>query len=137
MPNNRVFTRVSAAVVAAVSVTACATSPSHIDAAHVSSDKYAAYDCDQVRNELLRVSDRTRKLSEGQRFQAVTDPVVFGVGVAVFWPALFLLAAPDHEDEISRLKGRYEALETSAIQKKCPIAEELAAARAPAALARR
>lgn len=122
---------------AAASVSACATSPALIEPAHVSSDKYAAFDCDQVRNELLRVSDRSRKLSGGQRLQAVTDPVVFGVGVAVFWPALFLLAAPDHEDEISRLKGEYETLETTAIEKKCPIADELAAARAPAALARR
>ena len=132
------LSRLAATLLAAsVSLTACAASPALIKPAHVSSDRYAAFDCDQVRNELIRVSDRSRKLSGGQRFQAVTDPVVFGVGVAVFWPALFLLGAPDHEDEISQLKGEYETLESTAIEKKCPIADELAAARAPAALARR
>ena len=52
-----------------------------------------------------------------------------GVGLLLFWPALFILAGSDHSDELARLKGEYEALETAAIQKKCDIARQLQVAR--------
>lgn len=52
-----------------------------------------------------------------------------GVGLVLFWPALFFLAGDDRSDELGRLKGEYEALETSAIQKKCDVAPELQLAR--------
>lgn len=44
------------------------------------------------------------------------------VGLVVFWPALFVLAATDdHSAELGRLKGEYEALERAAHKRKCAI----------------
>ena len=42
-----------------------------------------------------------------------------GVGLFLFWPALFFLAGEDKEDELAQLKGEMEALEEAAIDKKC------------------
>ncbi|WP_200241917.1 hypothetical protein [Lamprobacter modestohalophilus] len=52
-----------------------------------------------------------------------------GVGLVLFWPALFFLAGGDKKDELARLKGEYDALEQAAIQKDCMIASELRDAR--------
>jgi len=52
-----------------------------------------------------------------------------GVGLVLFWPALFFLAGSDKKDELARLKGEYDALEQAAIQKDCMIASELREAR--------
>lgn len=39
-----------------------------------------------------------------------------GVGLVLFWPALFFLAGDDQKEELARLKGEYEALEKASIQ---------------------
>jgi len=52
-----------------------------------------------------------------------------GVGLVLFWPALFFLIGDDKKEELARLKGEYEALEKIAIQKDCNIADELQEAR--------
>ena len=42
------------------------------------------------------------------------------VGLIVFWPALFLIAAgKDKEAELASYKGTYEALEQAGIKKRC------------------
>ena len=62
---------------------------------------------------------------------ATKDAVAMGVGMVLFWPALFFLAAGDDKQaELANLKGQYEALESAAIQKNCTIAPELLAAKA-------
>jgi hypothetical protein len=43
-----------------------------------------------------------------------------GVGLFLFWPALFLLSESDHREELGRLRGEYEALQQAAIEKQCP-----------------
>lgn len=58
-----------------------------------------------------------------QKKQADTDAVAMGVGLVLFWPALFFLAGDDQKEELARLKGEYEALQQAAIQKDCEIAQ--------------
>lgn len=42
-----------------------------------------------------------------------------GVGLVLFWPALFFLAEGDKKEELANLKGQYDALDQAAIQKRC------------------
>lgn len=120
---------VTAALSASI-LAGCASSPDRISAAYVSPIQYSGYDCDQVRSELMRVSGRVREVAGAQKQQANSDAIAMGVGLVLFWPALFFLAGGnDRKEELSRLKGEYDALEQAAIQKSCPVAAELRAGR--------
>jgi hypothetical protein len=115
----------------AAQISACASLPDRVGPSHISSSavRYAEYDCDQVRQEMARVDVEARKVAGVQGRLAVQDFVVFGAAVTTFWPALFLLAGDDKEDELGHLKGKQVALEKVAIEKRCPVAEELARSR--------
>ncbi len=117
-----------AALVSLSVLSACATAPDRIQASYVSPMQYSGYDCDQIRQELMRVSGRVREVAGAQKRQSNSDAIAMGVGLVVFWPALFFLAGgSDRKEELARLKGDYDALEQVAILKKCPVAEELKA----------
>lgn len=48
------------------------------------------------------------------------DKAIMGVGLILFWPALFALGGTKQQEaEFSRLKGEYDALQQAAIAKKC------------------
>jgi hypothetical protein len=118
--------KVVAALVALSVLSACATAPDRIQASYVSPMQYSGYDCDQIRQELMRVSGKVREVAGAQKRQSNSDAIAMGVGLVIFWPALFFLAGgSDRKEELARLKGDYDALEQVAIQKKCPVAEEL------------
>lgn len=121
--------RTIAATLSAIAVTSCASSPDKITAAYVSPLQYGAYDCDQIRAEMIRLSARVREVAGVQKREANKDAVAMGVGLVLFWPALFFLIGSDQKEELSRLKGEYDALESAAIQKKCPVAEEIKVSR--------
>lgn len=106
-------------------LSACSTAPDKISANYVSPLQYANYDCIQTREELLRVFSRVNSISGMQSTRAKNDVLAVGVGMVVFWPALFLVAGGDLKTELASLKGQYEALSKVAIEKRCPIAAEL------------
>ncbi|HEY9235117.1 MAG TPA: hypothetical protein VIP08_08790 [Phenylobacterium sp.] len=122
--------RIITALTCAAFVAGCATKSDKISASYVSPLQYGAYDCDQVQAEMIRVSAKVREVAGAQDKQAKNDQVAMGVGLVLFWPALFFLASGDRKEELSRLKGEYEALESAAIQKKCPVAAQIEAAKA-------
>lgn len=107
----------------------CASSADKISPAYVSPLQYQHYSCNQIRSEMIRVSRRVNEVAGVQDHQASKDSVALGVGLVLFWPALFFMIGKDKEEELARLKGEYEALEQSAIQKDCDVAAELQAAR--------
>jgi hypothetical protein len=110
----------------------CASSPDKIQASYVSPLQYGGYDCAQVQMELGRVAGRVREVAGAQKRQANNDSVAMGVGLVIFWPALFFLAGGnDRKEELAGLKGTYDALTESAIQKKCSFAGELQQTQAP------
>lgn len=118
--------KIIAVVLSAAMLTACATAPDRIQGSYVSPMQYSGYDCDQIRSELLRVSGKVREVAGAQKRQSNNDAIAMGVGLVLFWPALFFLASgSDRKEELARLKGDYDALEQAAIQKKCPVAEEI------------
>ena len=107
----------------------CASSPENVEAQYVSPMTYQSYDCDQISLEMDRIAVRVREVAGKQEDAATRDAAATGVGIILFWPALFFLAAGDHSDELGRLKGEQEALETTAIQRKCAFAPDIIAAR--------
>jgi hypothetical protein len=98
----------------------CATPAKDIPAQYVSPLIYDKYDCEQIGAELSRI---TRKVSEtGARAddRASSDSGTMALGLILFWPSLFFLDNDGPEvQEYGRLKGEYEALEQTSIQKKC------------------
>lgn len=119
-----------AASCAALMIAGCATNSANVTAQYVSPANFSSLNCEQVREELLRVSARVRQVSGQQDRKATNDAVATGIGIIVFWPALFFLMSDDHAAELGRLKGEYEALEHTARTKQCAVAAELSAARA-------
>jgi len=115
---------------AAAVLAGCATSPHNVQQTYVSPLPYMRYDCDQLGAELTRVNSEVDKAMQAQQSVATGDAVATTVGLLVFWPALFALAAtPDHSAELGRLKGERNALEEAAIEKDCPGVSGLASAR--------
>jgi hypothetical protein len=101
-------------------IAGCATAGKDIATAYVSPIQYSNYDCDQLRQELARVQGRVGQLSGRLDEAASNDKAITGVGIILFWPALFALGGTKQQEaELSRLKGEYEALEISSTNKKC------------------
>jgi hypothetical protein len=69
------------------------------------------------------------EVSGQQKKEATKDAVALGVGLVLFWPALFFMIGSDKKIELGRLKGEYDALEQTEIKKDCTIAAQLEEAR--------
>lgn len=112
--------------IAVVLMGGCASHPDKIDAAYVSPLKYQGYDCDQVAMEMDHVGNRTTKLHSRLKAERDADNWQMGVGLILFWPTLFLLEGGDGPEaaEYAQLKGEYEALRETSVQKKCTIAHK-------------
>lgn len=104
-------------------LTACASNPDKIDAAYVSPLKYKDYDCDQVAMEMDYVGERTTKLYHRLKKERNNDNAQMGIGLVLFWPALFFLEGGDGPEaaEYAQLQGEFEALRENSVQKKCAI----------------
>jgi hypothetical protein len=102
-------------------LTACASNPDKMTAVDVSPFQYQNYDCDQIGVESSRIQKKINTLYSQLKKEANADAVQMGVGLVLFWPALFLLEGGDGPEavEYRQLKGEYEALRKISIQKKC------------------
>lgn len=107
------------ALSAALTVSACASSPENVRSQYVSPAQYASYDCSQIEQDLREISQHVHELTKEQRRRADQDAWTTGVGVVVFWPALFFLMRGDKADDLARMKGEYDALVTSSRRKDC------------------
>lgn len=107
----------------------CATRPENVSASYVSPLQYHAYDCEQIQGELLRVNRHVTEVTGQQQNTADRDAVALGVGLVLFWPALFFMVGGDKSEELGRLKGEYDSLEQVAVAKKCDVSTQLAQAR--------
>ncbi|MBW8311992.1 MAG: hypothetical protein K0M64_08120 [Rhizobium sp.] len=71
---------------------------------------------------MSRVSRRVGELQASIDKNAKQDKVATGVGLVLFWPALFFIDGDTPEAaEYARLKGEFEAMQTAASQKQCSI----------------
>lgn len=114
---------------------ACSTASKDISAAYVSPMQYQAYDCQQLVAESQRIQSRYQELGGRLDQAASNDKALVGVGMILFWPALFALGGTKQQEaEYARLKGEYDAVHQTSIQKRCG-AQQAAAAPAAAASA--
>lgn len=97
----------------------CSTSPEKIQAAYVSPLAYQSYNCGQLGAEMSRINNRVQGAASGQQSESTKDAAAMGVGLVIFWPALFFMIGDDRKEELARLKGEAEAVEQAAIQKEC------------------
>ncbi|MCB2100040.1 MAG: hypothetical protein KDE22_04175 [Rhodobacterales bacterium] len=104
-------------------VGACASQPDDIQTSYVSPVFYKDFDCEQISLELQRVTHRANELRNSLKSTADADAAQMGLGLILFWPALFLLEGGDGAEasEYARLKGEKEALEQAAVRRKCDI----------------
>lgn len=103
-------------------VASCASKPSDIEAAYVSSTLYESLSCDRLREEATVVSSRAVAASGVQQKKADNDALAVGVGLVVFWPAVFFAKGDGASAaEVSRLKGEMKAIETASIKNNCGI----------------
>lgn len=123
----------------AVGLVGCATSSKEVATVYVSPMQYQPYDCEQLAAEAARIQSRVSALGGRLDSAAQNDAALMGVGLILFWPALFFLGGTkEQEAEYGRLKGEYEAVQQASIAKKCsplPSAAEAAASAASAAMA--
>jgi len=99
----------------------CATASKDISANYVSPMQYQSYDCEQLAGETQRIQGRVNQLGGRLDEASSNDKVIMGVGLILFWPALFALGGTKQQEaEYARLKGEYDAVQQAAIVKKCP-----------------
>lgn len=107
----------------AAAISGCASSPKDIKTSSVSPLLYKDSSCDQLYAEGDRTSRKVNELYTSIEGRATSDAVATGVGLVLFWPALFFIKGDSPESaEYARLKGEYDAVEKTAIQKNCNMA---------------
>lgn len=112
----------AALVAVAVALAGCATASNSIATAYVSPLQFQSYDCQQISAEMLRINVRVNQLAGRLDQAASNDKALVGVGMLLFWPALFALGGTkEQEAEYARLRGEYEALQAVGNQKKCTL----------------
>lgn len=123
------FSAAVAVLAASVVLASCAKKSQNITASYVSPLQYAHFSCDQLTAEAASLSSRVAAASSAQDSAAQRDKIATGVGIVLFWPALFFLAAGDDGEELARLKGEFQAVEREAIAKRCGLAAQIQTSR--------
>lgn len=115
-----------ALAVASTFLLGCASNPDKIAASYVSPYKYKDYDCDQIMLEMDYISKSTVRLYQSLRKTQQNDQAQMGIGLLLFWPALFMLEGGDGPEaaQYADLKGEYEALRKASVKSKCEIDHE-------------
>lgn len=110
---------VSGMLILAASVAGCAKNANQITASYVSPARFSNMSCDDLNVETNRLAAEVATMTKLQNDDATRDAVVTGVGAILFFPALLVLAVDDHADELSRLKGEYEAVDGARVSNGC------------------
>ncbi len=122
------FRSISCVVLTAGLMAGCASRADNISAAYVSPMTYESYSCRQLSEEAARVSTRAAVAIGEQNSKATGDAVATGVGIVLFWPALFFIKGEGASaTEVARLKGEMDAIEQASIRKNCDIQFQKAA----------
>ncbi len=119
---------------AALGLSGCATRSADVAPEPSSAAEFVSWDCDRIDDELERVQQRAADVAYSVDERAGNNILALGMGLSVFWPALFALRPDGLEAaELSRLKGRDEALRSASRAQGCPPTRDtLSAARAAA-----
>jgi hypothetical protein len=110
------------AALAAVAVSGCAKGSSSISSTYVSPIMYQNFTCEQISAEGLRLSAVASNLAGVQDQKAKNDAFAMGVGLVLFWPALFFIKGNDEKaGELAMVRGQMQALQQASIEKNCGI----------------
>lgn len=102
-------------------VAGCAKRPENIQPKFASATPYRALSCEQLNDERSRLNTELARIEAIQRENANADAAFMTVGMILFWPALFGLAATtDRAETIAATKGERDAMELAAREKGCP-----------------
>jgi hypothetical protein len=107
------------AMIAAITLSACAADPDSIAPAYVSPMLYDSYTCAQLNREAQRLSGQLAQVTNQQQQAANNDAAMTAVTLVLFWPALFAIGGGDQSGELARLRGEAQAIQQAAIQKGC------------------
>ena len=112
---------VSITVSIAVVTSGCATGSNGIASSYTSPMQFQSYDCEQLASEAQRLQGRSTQLGARLDQAASADAALVGVGLLLFWPALFALGGTKaQEADYARMKGEYDAIVQSGVIRKCP-----------------
>lgn len=92
-------------------VAGCSKSSKENTPTYVSLEQYSEYDCEYIAKELMRVNDQANSLAGQLDEDAETDSAVTGVGLVLFWPALFF----SRRDKGTRGHIRYSSRRTQCL----------------------
>lgn len=114
--------RTLGAICALISLAACAEKSDQIAPAFVSPTLYQSMNCSQLTFEAQSILNRANQAAVAQDKKASNDAIATGVGVVLFWPALFMIKGDGAQAaELSRLKGEIVAIQQAGNQKNCRI----------------
>ncbi len=100
-------------------LTACASQPEAIVATPTPTSTYSGLSCNALRAEQNRIVQNVNTLTGAQKKQADNDAVAMGVGMILFWPALFFLKGDANAPQLAAAKGQYDAIQSVSLQKGC------------------
>lgn len=81
---------------------------------------YATWDCERLHDEIDAVQFRAADVAYAVDARAGNNLIAMGLGVTVFWPALLAMRPDGPEaEQLSELKGRYEALNVATSRRAC------------------
>lgn len=102
-----------------ISLSACADKSAEIQPTYVSPLAYNSYTCDALEQEYARLVRKSQSINKQQDDIAGNDSVATGIGLVLFWPALFFIDNDDLREQVAQLKGEVNAVEEASIQKNC------------------
>ena len=109
-----------------LAINGCAKKSQDIKPSYVPTIEYSDKSCRQLKSEVLSINREMRVIAGVQDDTASKDAVAMGVGLVIFWPALFFLAnGDDNERQIAELKGRYDSVKLVSKRKKCKFSKDL------------
>jgi len=118
----KTISKTSVAVIACSIMVSCAQNPNNIHPTYVAHDRYAAMSCQELRIEAESVSRHAAILAGRQTNEEAQDAVALGVGLLLFFPALYLVEGNSgNAAKLAYLKGQADAIEQASGNKQCGI----------------
>ena len=107
----------------AIHATACSWAPPHIEAVAVSPERYAGQACAQLAVQLRKTVEQANALYQGFVDRRKANSWKATAAIIIFSPIAFLMEFDDEMEveQYAVLKGEYQALRTSAGQKRCAL----------------
>lgn len=112
--------KVVMSAVALAMLSACASQPDKIMATPTSTTQYDRMNCRSLGAEQTRIVSSVNLLTANQKGKADNDAALMGVGMILFWPALFFLNGDSaNAPQLAVAKGQYDAIMDVRAAKGC------------------